>query len=450
MIIPLREFLDAIAQSGLVSASDLARVRKNLELTAGAEGSIRLARRLVREGTLTDYQARKLLAGATRGFFLGGYRILRPLGEGGMGKVFLAVCEESRRKVAIKVLPPRRIQEEAGSLARFRREMELSRRFQHPNVARTLDVGSDGDIHFMVLEYIPGLSLYDLVRNPKYGPLRVPDAARLFLKVVDGLEAAHHAGLVHRDVKPSNIMITPEGDAKLLDLGLARALGEDGGLTRANTVLGTLDYASPEQLRDAAQADPRSDLYSLGCTIYFALAGRPPFEGGDIINKIFKQRMDDPEPLERVSRGVPAAFAAIVRKLMAKEPSERHQTAAEVRIDLARWTDPQVVRTLLGAEAEAARSFRPPPPSLSDEELRLLAAADDSGAAVSLRELGAAEPSAAPRRRRPPLPLPARIRRLPTTSPPPVGEPNWLLPFSLLVLGMGLLAILAIALWSRP
>ena len=177
---------------------------------------------------------------------------------------------------------------------------------------------------------------------------------------------------MHRDIKPSNIMITPLGEAKLLDLGLARALDDETGLTRANTVLGTLDYASPEQLRDAAKADVRSDLYSLGCTLYFALSGGAPFEGGDMINKIYKQRMEDPPPLESRARGVPAAFAAVVRKLMSKNPDERYQNAAELRADLARWTDPARVHAILGAEADAARSFRPPPPELAEDDLRLL------------------------------------------------------------------------------
>ncbi len=128
---------------------------------------MRLARLLVQRGFLTTYQARKLLAGATRGFFLGGYRILRPLGEGGMGKVFLAVNEDTFGKVAIKVLPPRKAAEEAGSLVRFRREMELSQRCVHPNVARTLAVGTEGDVNFIVLEYIPGMSLFDMVKSER-------------------------------------------------------------------------------------------------------------------------------------------------------------------------------------------------------------------------------------------------------------------------------------------
>jgi serine/threonine-protein kinase len=436
------EFLESAGRSGLIPQAELAPLRAS----AAGEDAVALARRLVQRGLLTQYQAAKLLAGATRGFFLGGYRILRQLGEGGMGKVYLAAHEEDGRQVAIKVLPPRRAQE-ANNLARFQREMDLSSRCNHPNVARTLTFGQDGDVHFMVLEYIPGLSLFDLVKDERHGPLRVASAARLFLRIVSGLEAAHAAGLIHRDVKPSNVMITPEGDAKILDLGLARALGDEGGLTRANTLLGTLDYASPEQLSDARRADARSDLYSLGCTLYFALAGAPPFEGGDAINKIYKQRMDDPEPLEKVARGVPAAFAAIVRKLMAKDPADRYQTCAELRVDLERWTDPLYVRSLLGPSGEPTPAFHPPPPILEEDDLRLLAA-DSSPSVISIRDLGEAEPAPAPRRRRPPPPVAARYR--PSRGEPRPGffdDNRWLIHFSLLMLAVGLVAILAIALF---
>ena len=450
-MLDLDHFVDHVATSGLVPAAELAKWRACVDADPGADASIRLARLLVQQGLLTTYQARKLLAGATRGFFLGGYRILRPLGEGGMGKVYLAVHEEDLSRVAIKVLPPKKIHEDANSLLRFRREMELSQRCKHPNVAQTLSVGNDGDVYFMVMEYIPGMSLFDMVKSERYGPLRVTDAARLFLKVVDGLDAAHRAGLVHRDIKPSNIMITPDGNAKILDLGLARALGEEKGITRANTVLGTLDYASPEQLSDASRADVRSDLYSIGCTLYFALAGSPPFEGGDVINKIFKQRMDDPEPLEKTARGVPSAFAAIVRKLMAKKPEERYQSCAELRNDLSRWTDPVRLKTILGAEAEAARSFRPPPPALAEEDLRLLSVEDDSGPGViSLRDLGEAEPSLAPRHRTPLPPLSATVRPRPEGPPPRMSsDTRWLLHFTLIALAVGLVAILTIALLLR-
>ncbi len=399
---PLDDFAEDVARSGLVPPDALARACAAIAPGGPSDAAVRLARALIQQGALTSYQARKLLAGATKGFFLGGYRILRPLGEGGMGKVFLAQHEGNGRQVAVKVLPPKKAAEERQALLRFRREMELSQRVRHPNLARTLDVGQEGDVYFMVMEYIPGESLYQLVRGPKGGPLRVPDTARVFLKVLDGLDAAHRGGLIHRDIKPSNIMITPDGDVRILDLGLARLAGEEGVLTRPNVVIGTLDYASPEQLGDAARADRRSDLYSIGCTLYFTLSGRAPFEGGDVVNKIFKQRMEDPEPLERVARGVPAAFAAIVRKLMAKAPTDRYQTCAELRTDVARWTDPEKVRAILGAEAEAARAFRPPPTEIEDEDLRLLGDVSTSADVLSLRDLGAAEPAVAPMHRPPP------------------------------------------------
>jgi len=331
--------------------------------------------------------------------------------------------------------------------------MDLSRRARHPNLARTLDVGHAGGVHFMVLEYVPGESLYQLVKHPKGGPLRVTDAARYFLKVIDGLEAAHDAGLVHRDVKPSNLMVTPEGDAKILDLGLARLVDDvEGSLTRHNVVIGTLDYASPEQLGDAARADRRSDLYSLGCTTYFALAGRPPFEGGDVVNKIFKQRMDDPDPLERVARGVPSAFAAIVRKLMNKNPEDRYQTVAELRVDLTRWADPAVVRSILGAEADAARTFRPPPPEVEDDDLRLVDSGDGAISMASLRDFGASEPPAAPMHR------PTRSSRPAAFASPKLpksqGQPNlqdetrWLILFVVGTVGFGLLVVLIAAFLS--
>ncbi len=341
--------------------------------------------------------------------------------------------------------------------------MELSQRVKHPNLARTFDVGEEDGVHFMVLEYVPGESLYHVVKGEGGGPLRVTDAARFFLKVAGGLDAAHAAGLIHRDIKPSNIMITPDGDARILDLGLARATGEETTLTRPNVVVGTLDYASPEQLVNATAVDRRSDLYSLGCTLYFTLAGRAPFEGGDIVYKIFKQRMEDPEPLERVARGVPAAFAAIVRKLMAKKDApttDRYSTCAELRADLARWTDPEKVRAILGSEADAARAYRPPAPVMDDEDLRLLSDEGEERPGFSLRDLGAAEPTAAPYQRPAPVPMAAvvvppkeasqlrslismmRMRKSVALSP--ANDSRWLIQFIAVAVVLGLLAILAI------
>ncbi len=443
----LEEFVANLAKSGLVAPLSLERARAQIPDGPASEAAVRLARLLIQQGALTTYQARKVLAGATRGFFLGDYRILRSLGEGGMGKVYLAANQKDGMRVAIKVLPPSKAADGGQALLRFRREMELSTRANHPNLARTIDVGRAGDVHFMVLEYVPGESLYQLVKHPRGGPLRVPDAARFFLKVVDGLEAAHEAGLVHRDIKPSNLMVTPDGDARILDLGLARAMDEESQMTRPNVVIGTLDYASPEQLGNASHADRRSDLYSLGCTIYFALAGRAPFEGGDVVNKIFKQRMDDPEPLERVAKGVPSAFAAVVRKLMAKDPADRYQDCAELRADLARWADPAVVHSILGSEADAARAFRPPPPELAEDDLRLLSDEDGGTLGSALRDLGSAEAAPAPMHRPPRPPRPAVMLPPPRSRPHrgAADETRWLIGFIAVALILGVLVIVAVA-----
>jgi eukaryotic-like serine/threonine-protein kinase len=448
----LEDFAANVVKSGLVPTAILDQARAGLPPVAAGEAAVQLARRLIQDKRLTAFQAKKLLSGKTNGFFLGGYRLLKPLGEGGMGKVYLAQSEAGER-VAVKVLPPRKALEDANALLRFRREMDLSRRCAHPNIARTLSVGSEGDIHFMVMEYIPGESLFDMVKGARAGPLRVTDAARLFLKLTDGLDAAHKAGLIHRDIKPSNVMITPDSEVKLLDLGLARALDDEKGITRANTVLGTLDYASPEQLGDASKADRRSDLYSVGCTLYFAVSGRAPFEGGDMINKIFKQRMEDPPPLESVARGVPSAFAAVVRKLMNKKPDERYQECVELRADLARWTDPRRVHAILGAEAEAARSFRPPPPELDEDDLRLFDRDDPSiRDSVSLRDLGDSLPSVAPRHQQPLPPLTAAVRPAPSRETRPARHPRssvddstWLFQFAVIAIAIGVVAVILIA-----
>ena len=369
-----------------------------------------------------------------------------------MGKVYLARRESNGAKVALKVLPPRRANKSPQALARFRREIELSRRVVHPNVAVTLEAGEHDGVPYMAMELVQGSSLYELLKSRGGKPLRVADAARYFVEVLDGLAAAHDAGLVHRDIKPSNLMATPEGHAKILDLGLAKALGEESPLTRADTVLGTLDYASPEQLSDAASADARSDLYSLGCTIYYALAGRPPFAGGDAINKIFKQRLEDPPPLEKISPGVPAAFAAIVRKLMAKNPEDRYASAPEAAGDLARWADPVVSDALKTAGSRVAQSYRPPrlPRPIDDSDSDL--SADDPPRA--LRDLGPAEPDPPRLRRPPPEPVRAVVTefrepedfsgiRPPPTAP---GESAWLLGFLAMLAVLGAIGVLFYAL----
>ncbi len=429
----LAEFLETLEVSRLVPSTKVEKLRAGLDAADRNDLAV-VVRALVERRLLTKFQASKLLRGKSGPFFLGKYKILRQLGFGGMGKVYFARHVETNAKVALKVLPPKRAAAERNALARFQREADMSLCLSHPNVAETLDVGDDAGVQFLVMEYIPGQTLYDMVRDG--GPLRVWDAARLFTEVAKGLGHIHRVGLIHRDIKPSNIMVTPDGDAKLLDLGLARHKEEEEQLTRPGTVVGTMDYVAPEQARANEQADMRSDIYALGCTLYFSIARRPPFAGGDMMSKIYRHRMEDPEPLEKIAKHVPREFAAVVRKMMAKEADDRYATAAELIDDLEKWTDPNRVRTLLGAAADSAQIFHAPAEDLDSAELHFV---DD---ATNLRTLGNDEPAEAPVPRpvKPgprhpsaprtesapafaesprPAPLPRSITAPTTTAPPP-------------------------------
>lgn len=392
----LDEFVADVRRSGLVSKATLDELRQSLPPGPPEQAHLRLARLLIERELLTTYQLNKLLAGATRGFFIGPYRILRKLGQGGLGKVYLAVHEPTGERVALKVLPPRTALEDQGAVERFQREVHLSQRVSHPHIARTIDVGCQDGVHYMALEYVPGSTLYQVVRSRHGGPLPAPEAARFFLGALEGLKAAHQAGLVHRDIKPSNLMVTPEGEAKVLDLGLAHALGEDRHPSGSeDQVVGTLDYASPEQLDDPDSVDPRSDLYSLGCSLYFALTGSPPFEGGDAINKLYKHRMEEPAPVERRAPGLPPEFGAIVRRLMAKDPAARYPDVAAVQAELKRWADRPSTgsRRLQPLKVFDEAQEEPPAPRDRSASSSQIPAPRRSGSTIAMAQAPAPEPA---------------------------------------------------------
>lgn len=331
-------FLRTVLRSGVLTRAQLQdSIRKAApEQRQSAET---LAEHLVATGDLSRFQAGKLLRGMAGGLVLGHYQVLAPLGRGGMGTVYLARDDRSEMLIALKVLPPKRAREEQRLLARFRREMEMCQRVSHPHLAYAYEVGLCQGVYYIALEYIPGKSLYRLVSEE--GPLEVARAARLFSEVASALDHAHHQGLIHRDMKPSNIMITPHDHAKVLDLGLALVQGEApvereiiGG---EGYVVGTMDYIAPEQSENAYKVEPRSDIYAMGCTLYFALTGQPPFPGGTAVEKIHRHRTADPQPIPQLNQSVPPAFIGIVRKMMAKNPEQRFQSAAEVQEKLQPW-----------------------------------------------------------------------------------------------------------------
>lgn len=260
-----------------------------------------------------------------------GYEILRQIGEGGMGAVYKARHVHMDRVVALKVILKERLSD-PETLARFKREARAAAKLMHPNIVAVYDSGQTGDTHFIVMEYVDGIDLSDLVRES--GKLPIDDACACIRQAALGLQHAHEKGLVHRDIKPSNLLRTVDGVVKILDMGLARL--ENGGgpqhlsLTQKGTMMGTPAYIAPEQALDSKTADVRADVYSLGCTLYHLLTGRPPFPDGSLAEILLKHQLAEPEPIEQLRPDAPRELGDIVRKMMAKRPADRYQTPGEV------------------------------------------------------------------------------------------------------------------------
>ncbi|MGC1274361.1 MAG: protein kinase [Planctomycetaceae bacterium] len=328
-------FITGVRNSGLIPPDQLDRLLGEID----AEGSEAVAGALVARNALTRWQADKILQGRG-GFFLGKYRLLSLLGKGGMSAVYLAEHTLMRRRCAIKVLPQKRIND-SSYLGRFYREAQAIASLDHPNIVRAYDVDHEtkDDIHFLVMEYVEGRSLHEVIQQD--GVLSFVQAADYCRQAAIGLQYAHQAGFVHRDIKPGNLLIDLTGTIKILDLGLARFSGdgEEHSLTVAHDekVLGTADYLAPEQALDSHTVDARADLYSLGCTIYFLLTGAPPFTEGRLAQRLMAHQTKAPPPLAERRPGVPTSLAAIVMKMMAKRPDDRYQTASEVADVLAAW-----------------------------------------------------------------------------------------------------------------
>ncbi len=273
-----------------------------------------------------------------------GYEILEEIGHGGMGVVYRARQVERDRIVALKVIRHERLAS-ADVLNRFRREAQAAARLSHPNVVSVYESDQDGDTHYLAMEYVPGITLQELVdRN---GPLPIAQACDFVRQTALGLQHATEQALVHRDVKPANLMVIvavlPGQSAvtrplvKILDMGVARLYQlahspEESltTLTRDGAVIGTPDYIAPEQLEDPHGADIRADLYSLGCTFYFLLTGKVPFPGGTLIQKLDRQRQETPPSVDQLRAEVPSAVAAVVRRLMAKVPADRYRTPGDL------------------------------------------------------------------------------------------------------------------------
>lgn len=256
------------------------------------------------------------------------YRVLGKLGQGGMGSVFKAVQVAMDRVVAVKVMSPELVSD-PEALRRFQQEVKAAARLQHPNIVAAHDADCAGNAHFLVMEYVDGMDLKRLVE--KQGPLRIYQACNLVRQAALGLQHAHEKGMVHRDIKPHNLMVNRKGQVKVLDMGLARLARERGGAaTLANTFMGTPEYVSPEQATDAGKADIRSDVYSLGCTLFYLLTGQPPFHKEGMLETVLAHIEEPPPEVASLRPDVPPELAELVARMLAKAPQDRPQTPGEV------------------------------------------------------------------------------------------------------------------------
>ncbi len=317
--------------------------------------------------------------------YLGKYQVVKHIATGGMGAVYQAVDTDSGREVALKVLAPdlaaRPVMRE-----RLYREAKHGGKLTHENIVALYEFGEAHGTYFVAMEYVPGVDLFDYIsRN---GPLS-PDAARILCtQLATALAHIHQLGFVHRDIKPSNILLTrKEGRtvAKIADLGLSRDIGdEEYRLTREGQAVGTVDYLSPEQARDSGLADIRSDIYSLGCTLYHMLTGFPPFPDGNLTERLLKHAQVEAPDVRNFDPKIPAGLAAICRRMLAKKPEDRYQTPTELLADL------QALDSMTASEEGKRSARRPgqtpePATTVPEEKPRKPTAAD--GARVSEGQL---------------------------------------------------------------
>jgi serine/threonine protein kinase len=322
-----------------MTADELATVLRGLPLTVGqvaaadevltAPVTDQVPAELIRREVLTEYQAKLILEGRAAELTVGRYVVLDELGGGGMGQVFKVRDTGMDRIVALKLIRPDRVASET-IYSRFQQEIRAAARLAHPNIVRAYDAGTANGKHFLVTELVNG---HDLGRElSRRGALPPGEACEYTRQAAVGLQHAHEKGLTHRDIKPSNLLFsTTERLVKIADFGLAR-LGdtEHAGLTASGAVFGTPDYMAPEQANSATAADIRSDIYSLGCTLYQFLTGHVPFPGETALGKLVAHASQEPEPLDDACPGLNPALVAVVRKMMAKNPADRYQTPLEV------------------------------------------------------------------------------------------------------------------------
>src|SRR5262245_40282023 len=339
------EFIDLVRRSQLLPDAQLDEVVTRHRLAGTLPAAIDpIATLLVRESLLTFFQAKQLKLGRYKRFTIGSkYRLLELIGAGGMGAVYLCEHTLMRRLVALKVLPVEKLDDQSN-LDRFYREARAVAALDHPNIVRAYDIDQYEKLHFLVMEYVDGASLQEIVaryafEKKLFDPVR---AAHYSAQAAVGMQHGHELGMVHRDIKPGNLLLDRTGVIKVLDMGLARFFNkQQDSVTEKyddKCVLGTADYLAPEQAVSNV-VDVRADIYSLGGTLYFMLTGQTPFPDGTIAAKLVAHQTREPRTVESYRSDVPAGLLAVLRRLMAKEPEERYQQPIDVAEALAEWTE---------------------------------------------------------------------------------------------------------------
>jgi serine/threonine protein kinase len=338
-------FLKHLSDSGVLALDEVKALQGKVPAANLNDDAKEFALELVRQSKLTPFQANAIYNGKLNGLILDDYVILDRIGAGGMGMVFKAEHRRMKRLVAIKVLSNDAMKE-PENLRRFHREVQAAAKLTHPNIVAAHDARQwqATGRHYLVMEFVDGIDLAKLVE--KQGVLKIDQAVDYITQAARGLEHAHKTGVVHRDIKPANLLLDKSGIVKILDMGLARLQKprgpfsepkDDSELMQTGSIMGTVDFMSPEQALDSRHVSPAADIYSLGCTFYFLLVGRPLYEGDTVLSRLVAHRESPPPSLLSARKDVPEEIDAIYRKMVAKNIEDRYQSMSEIVRDLSNW-----------------------------------------------------------------------------------------------------------------
>jgi len=364
MAITADKFLQNLSDSGLLSEQELNALRESLPAGDKGPSAESIAKLLIKRGKINQYQAKRIAAGQTRALVLGNNIIVDKIGEGGMGEVFLAKHRRMKRPVVVKVLPQEATESDYAR-KRFQREVEAAAKLSHPNIVTAFDADEENGIHYLVMEFVDGRDLASVVNEN--GPLSIQSAVDCILQAARGLDYAHAQGVIHRDIKPDNLLLDKSGTIKILDMGLARFdrftqnnAAHETGLTSDNQIVGTVDYMSPEQAEDSSKVDRRSDIYSLGCTMFRLITGQPPYQGTSAFQTLIFHRVNPIPSIREFRKEAPEELDDIFRRMVAKELDGRYESMSDVVDALEHCLDDSHIETVLHDSPTALPSATAP------------------------------------------------------------------------------------------